>query len=53
LKHTPNDHVDFDSLQKCYAKTEEVAEYVNEKKRETDSLAKMLEIQDAITDTKV
>lgn len=53
MKYTPPDHIDYENITKCYKKLQEVAEYVNEMKRSSESVQKMVEIQDALTDAKV
>jgi len=50
MKFTPKEHSDYDNIENCYKKVQEVANYVNEKKRTAESLQKMLEIQDNLLD---
>jgi len=51
LKNTPTDHIDFPNIESCLKKLTDVAEYINEMKRSSESIAKMVEIQDNLTDT--
>jgi hypothetical protein len=53
LKSTPINHPDFSGLEQCLKKTLAIADYVNEKKRNSENLQKMLEIRDHMTDLKV
>eukprot|EP01119_Soliformovum_irregulare_P008184 TRINITY_DN2118_c0_g1_i3.p1 TRINITY_DN2118_c0_g1~~TRINITY_DN2118_c0_g1_i3.p1 ORF type:complete len:592 (+),score=142.31 TRINITY_DN2118_c0_g1_i3:191-1777(+) len=45
VKHTWADHHDYASLKKALEKMQEVALYINERKREADSINKIVEIQ--------
>ncbi|KAM9964419.1 hypothetical protein ACTFIW_004182 [Dictyostelium discoideum] len=45
LKNTWSDHLDYNNLQLSLKKMQEVALYVNEKKREAENIAKVTEIQ--------
>jgi len=51
LKNTSPDHIDYPNIENCLKKLTEVAEYVNEMKRSSESIAKMVEIQENLTDT--
>jgi len=50
LKHTPKDHPDYGDIEKCFEKVQEVAAYVNERQRTSESLQKMIEIQENLVD---
>jgi len=50
LKQTPPRHPDYDNILQCYKKVEEIADYVNEKKRASENTQKMLEISEHLTD---
>jgi len=45
LSHTDPAHKDYAQLTSAYTKMTEVAKYVNERKREFENLASMLEVQ--------
>lgn len=45
MKHTSEDHRDYNDLRNAHKKVQEVALYVNEKKREAENINKILEIQ--------
>jgi len=47
VKYTWKDHIDYPFLEAAYEKMTEVANYVNEKKREFENVAKVREIQAA------
>eukprot|EP01094_Clydonella_sp_ATCC50884_P001575 TRINITY_DN1118_c0_g1_i1.p1 TRINITY_DN1118_c0_g1~~TRINITY_DN1118_c0_g1_i1.p1 ORF type:complete len:1050 (+),score=372.95 TRINITY_DN1118_c0_g1_i1:256-3405(+) len=49
LKYTDADHGDYDSLRNAVEQMEEVATYVNEKKREAESLNQVLWVQSRLT----
>jgi len=49
-KHTPNDHKDYEDLKKALLKMENVADYVNQKKREAENLIGVLIISRHISD---
>lgn len=44
LKYTPEDHVDFEQLSDSYDKMYALAEYINEKKRESESRTRLMHI---------
>ena len=48
LKKTPEDHADFLDLKAAVEKTKEVADYVNEKKREAENLNKVVAVQEKL-----
>ncbi len=50
LKHTPKDHPDYPDIEKCFEKMQELATYVNERQRTSESLQKMIEIQENLVD---
>eukprot|EP01132_Coremiostelium_polycephalum_P002514 gene2514-3112_t len=45
VKNTWSDHLDYNNLTEAFKKMQEVASYVNEKKREAENIAKVTEIQ--------
>lgn len=49
IKHTWTDHMDYDNLKKSLEKIQQVASYMNERKREAETLSKMIEIQNRVT----
>lgn len=51
LKHTPKDHPDYENIEKCFTKVQEVASYVNERQRTSESIQKMVEIQENMINT--
>ena len=48
LKNTPKNHVDYVNLEAAFIKTKEVADYVNEKKREAENLNQVVSIQEKL-----
>jgi hypothetical protein len=48
LKHTDEDHPDYENLRKAQVKIEAVVEYVNERKRLAENLQKILDVQKQI-----
>ncbi|KAL6070710.1 RhoGEF domain containing protein [Balamuthia mandrillaris] len=48
LKYTPDSHPDYKDLQAAYEKVSSVVEVVNQKKRESEDMQKILEIQGTI-----
>eukprot|EP00007_Cunea_sp_BSH-02190019_P006443 CAMPEP_0174238538 /NCGR_PEP_ID=MMETSP0417-20130205/11572_1 /TAXON_ID=242541 /ORGANISM="Mayorella sp, Strain BSH-02190019" /LENGTH=725 /DNA_ID=CAMNT_0015317381 /DNA_START=421 /DNA_END=2594 /DNA_ORIENTATION=- len=53
LKNTAEDHPDFDNLQKAMNKIQEVVDYVNERKRLSENLMKIYEVQRLIDGNEV
>ena len=49
LKNTPDSHVDYNDLKAAHEKTKEVADYVNEKKREAENINQVVEIQEKLS----
>jgi hypothetical protein len=49
LRNTPKDHADYDDLATALAKVQEVADYVNEKKREAENVNQVLDVQARLT----
>jgi hypothetical protein len=45
LKHTNSDHPDFQYLQTALEQVKEVAEFINESKRDQDTKSKFKEVQ--------
>eukprot|EP01119_Soliformovum_irregulare_P019072 TRINITY_DN5977_c0_g1_i1.p1 TRINITY_DN5977_c0_g1~~TRINITY_DN5977_c0_g1_i1.p1 ORF type:complete len:961 (-),score=254.34 TRINITY_DN5977_c0_g1_i1:6-2888(-) len=52
LKSTSHNHVDYQNIENCMKKLSQVAEYVNEMKRNSESMAKMSEIAENLVDAK-
>jgi len=50
LKNTPSQHPDYENISLCLKRVEEVAEYVNERKRASENMHKMLDISEHLTD---
>jgi len=48
MKHTPEDHPDYTSLELAKRKIDEVTEQINEGKRYYEQLQKMMEIQNLV-----
>jgi hypothetical protein len=48
VKHTWNEHPDYEALVKARTQVAEVGKYLNEKKREAENLQKLMEITEAI-----
>lgn len=48
LKHTDEEHPDYENLRKAQVKIEAVVEYVNERKRLAENLQKILDVQKQI-----
>jgi len=48
-KHTDEEHADFENLSKALQKMKEVADYVNERKREAENLSKVYIIMKKLT----
>merc|ERR1712137_666148 len=48
LKNTPVTHADYQDLKASVEKTKEVADYVNEKKREAENLNQVVEVQEKL-----
>jgi hypothetical protein len=48
VENTYMDHADYENLKLSLAKMKEVAEYVNEKKREAENINEVLTIQDKL-----
>eukprot|EP01096_Ripella_sp_DP13-Kostka_P000665 TRINITY_DN10745_c1_g1_i2.p1 TRINITY_DN10745_c1_g1~~TRINITY_DN10745_c1_g1_i2.p1 ORF type:complete len:780 (+),score=342.50 TRINITY_DN10745_c1_g1_i2:161-2500(+) len=48
IKDTPEDHPDYNALNLAFEKIEKVVEYVNERKRQAETLQKTFQIQDQI-----
>ena len=46
LKNTPEDHLDYSDIKASVVKTKEIADYVNEKKREAENLNQVVAIQE-------
>ncbi|EFC44398.1 rhoGEF domain-containing protein [Naegleria gruberi] len=51
IKLTPTDHVDFDDLQKGYQAILEIADWVNERKRENENQHSLTKLQLKLTDS--
>jgi RhoGEF domain len=49
VKHTPPKHADHANLAKALKKMKDVADYVNERKREAENLTQVLAIQSKLT----
>jgi hypothetical protein len=49
VKHTWPDHDDYKHLAEALVKIGEVADYINERKRESESINKIVEIQKKLT----
>ena len=49
LKYTPQEHEDAEDLRAAVDKMREVADYVNEKKREAENLNKVLRVQEVLS----
>ena len=49
MKHTPSGHVDFDALNKALDVVKDIADYVNQSKRESESRAKFFLIEQQLT----
>lgn len=49
VKHTPSKHADHAELNKALKKMKDVADYVNERKREAENLTQVLAIQSKLT----
>ena len=49
LKHTDADHPDYKNIKQALDSIEEIAKYINEKKREAENIAKISEIQSKLT----
>eukprot|EP00727_Mastigamoeba_balamuthi_P004155 m51a1_g13737 putative domain containing protein (1263) ;mRNA; r:156087-161140 len=45
LKHTPAEHPDYANLQKAVAEMKSTGEYINERKRDAENMAKLSEVQ--------
>eukprot|EP01114_Cavostelium_apophysatum_P013574 TRINITY_DN3318_c0_g1_i2.p1 TRINITY_DN3318_c0_g1~~TRINITY_DN3318_c0_g1_i2.p1 ORF type:complete len:1052 (+),score=404.56 TRINITY_DN3318_c0_g1_i2:1533-4688(+) len=45
VKHTPPEHIDFNNLVNAFEKMKTIAESINEKKREAESVARVVEVQ--------
>jgi hypothetical protein len=48
LKHTWNNHLDYENLSKAAKKIDEIAEYLNEMKREAENMSILMEIQSCL-----
>ena len=44
MKHTPEDHEDYENLKEALAQTKELLDNINERKREGEATSKMLVI---------
>jgi Rho guanine nucleotide exchange factor 4 len=51
-KHTWPEHVDYENLQKALNAMENVAEYINERAKESDGINKMAELEKRFTNKK-
>jgi hypothetical protein len=49
LKYTTPKHADYEGLSKALQKMKDVADYVNERKREAENLTQVLAIQGKLT----
>lgn len=49
VKHTWNDHRDYNNLKQALQKMDEVANYLNQKKREYDDRDKVVQIEKKLT----
>lgn len=45
MKHTDNDHPDYENLQKALEQVKEVADFINESKRNQENKEKIKDIQ--------
>ncbi len=49
MRNTPKDHADYHDLSTALAKVQEVADYVNEKKREAENINQVIDVQSRMT----
>ena len=49
VKHTWEDHMDYTALTQAVARVEDIAGFLNDKKREAENVATMLELEQTIT----
>ena len=49
MKHTWQEHPDYESLVKASNKISEIADYLNTKKKEAENISMMIELQGKLT----
>ncbi len=53
IKNTPTTHTEYINLCKALEKIDEVASYLNEKKREVENIEKIFELKNRFSEQKV
>lgn len=49
VKHTWEDHPDYTALKQAVARVEDIAGFLNEKKREAENIAELIEMENHFT----